>query len=283
MVFEGVKIVNIQQFTHLGRPIDLTYPTNRAIAIISVSTFIAVAVCGLLTQSLLLKDALFQAAELAGAIFLSWALARETDPDGEILAFYSIPPTILLGYWLGRPAFDLLFLTLLLMRIVNRTVGMVAKPFDVLLVLVLTALVAHDGAWYIVLCTAMAFALDSYLVQPHPSHKWVALLVGIAALVLFLTKDGLIIPKLPVSLWWLVFAGILGTMAMLLFTPEIRSKSDHGGPIYLQRLQASWLLALLLAIFTVCLSPQGFVALAPFWSVLIVAGIDRLVLWTMTL
>jgi len=283
LVFEGVIVVGMERFTHLGRPIDLTYPTNRWIVVIVASTLITVAGWGLLAQRLLLNDALLQGAEFAGAVFLAWALGRETDPDAEIMAFFVIPPTILLVSWLGKPAFDLLFLTLLLMRVVNRTIGLVAKPGDVVLVLALTIWVAHDGAWYIVLCTAMAFALDGSLIQPHPSHRWVAILLAVVSLFLFITTGWLYNPILPTSLLWLVCAGVLGPMAMLLYTPKIQSKSDHGGPIHLQRLQASWLLALLLAIVSACFGAQGLATLSPVWSVLIVAGIYRLALRTRTL
>jgi len=240
----------MERFTHLGRPIDLTYPTNRWIVVIVASTLITVAGWGLLAQRLLLSDALLQGAEFAGAVFLAWALGRETDPDAEIMAFFVIPPTILLVSWLGKPAFDLLFLTLLLMRVVNRTIGLVGKPGDVILVLVLTA--------------------------------WVAILLAVISLFLFITSGWLYNPILPTSLLWLVFAGVFGTMAMLSYTPKIQSKSDHGGPIHLQRLQASWLLALLLAIVSACFGFQGLATLSPVWSVLIVAGIYRLALRTRT-
>lgn len=270
-------IVDMQRFTHLGRPVDITYPTNRAIAAISLSVLIGVGIWGLFAQGLLLSDVLLQGMGFAGAVFLTWALGREFDPDGEMYAFFPIPLTILLVYWLGQPDFTLLFLCLLLMRVVNRTIGLAAKPGDVFFVLVIMTWSARDGAWYIVLCTAVAFALDSFLVQSHRSHSWVAMLVGVAAILLFLKKGWLFsFSSLSALLLWMVVGGVLGVSAMLLFISEIRSQSDHSGPIYLQRLQASWLLALLLALLTVCLHPQGFAAIAPIWSVFIVIGGYRL-------
>ena len=271
--------MDMEQFTHLGRPVDLTYPTNQAIVVISVSTLIIATMRGILTHSLLLTDGLLQGAQLGGAVFLAWAIARETDPDGEILAFFVIPPTLLLIYWLGPPDFGLLFLLLLIMRVVNRTIGLTAKPVDVLVLLLLTYWLAYDGAWYITFCVAIAFALDSFMVQPHPSHRWVAILLAIGTMVLFYTTEGLYNPTLSAFSLWLVIAGILGTIAMLLFTPQIQSKSDNGRLIHLQRLQATWLLTLLLALLTVCFNSNGFTTLSPVWAVLIVLGTYRFVLW----
>lgn len=270
--------MDMQRFTHLGRPVDLTYSTNRAIVVISLSVLIGVGIWDMLAQGLLLSDALVEGVGCAGAVFLTWVLGREFDPDGEMFAFFPIPLTILLVYRLGQPDFSLLFLCLLLMRIVNRTIGLAAKPGDVLFVLVIMTWTARDGAWYTVLCTAVAFALDSFLVQSYRSHRWVAVIVGVAASLLFLTKGGVYNLKLSDFLLWMVLSGVLGVSAMLLFISEIRSRSDHRGPIYLQRLQASWLLVLLFALLTVCLHPQGFVAITPVWSIFIVIGGYRLLL-----
>jgi len=164
------------------------------------------------------------------------------------------------------------------MRIVNRTIGLAPTPGDVLLVVVLMVWVSRGGEWYIVFCTAMAFVFVAFLVRSHPSHKWITRMSGVAAILLYLTKEWLYNPELSAFLVWMVLCGILGVTAMFLFTPEIRSLSDHNSPIYLQRVQASWLLALLLAILTVCLHAQGFAAMAPLWSVFIVVGGYRLLL-----
>ena len=263
----------MQRFTHLGRPVDITYPTNRAIVVISFSVLIGVGIWGLLAQRLLLSVALLQGLGFAGAVFLTWALGREFDPDGEKHAFFPIPFTILLVYWLGQPDFVLLFLSLLLMRVVNRTIGLVAKPGDVFFILVIMTWSARDGDWYIVICTAVAFALDSFLIQSHRRHRWVAILVGFAAIFLFFEKGSLFsFSSLSAVSLWMVVGGVLGVSVMLLFISEIRSQSDYIGPIYLQRVQASWVLTLLLALLTVYLHPQGVAAIAPIWSVFIVIG-----------
>lgn len=272
--------MDMQRFTHLGRSVDLAYPTNRAIIVMSLSVLLGVAAWGLLVQDWLLRVALAQGVGYAGAVFLTWALGREFDPDGEILAFFPIPLMLLLLFWLGHPDFRLLFLNLLLMRIVNRTTGLAAKPGDVLFVLVLMTWSAHDGYWYIVLCTAIAFGLDAFLVQPQRSHRWVAMLLLIIAIFLFFKSDLLYNFNLLGWGLWLVLGGIAGVSVMLFSISEIGSASDYGGILHLQRVQAAWLLVLLSVLLTSCFQPQGLAMVAPIWAIFIVIGGCRL-LWRM--
>ncbi|WP_319402028.1 hypothetical protein [uncultured Anaeromusa sp.] len=164
--------MGMERFTHLGRPVDLAYPTNAAIAILSVATMIVVSLWHLIYLASEFILALIQGGQIGGVVFLTWALGREVDPDANVVAFLAIVPALVLSVLVGVPDFSLLFLALLLFRVVNRSIGLPAKRSDSLLVLVLASWLAWSGAWYGLVCSTVAFLLDSILVNPLPRHRW---------------------------------------------------------------------------------------------------------------
>ena len=147
--------MGMERFTHLGRPVDPAYPTNVAIAVLSVATLISVSLWRLLYLHSEFMAALTQGGQLAGVVFLTWALGRELDPDANIVAFLAITPAVVLAVLVGTPNFSLVFLALLLLRVVNRSLGVPAKPTDSLLVLLLASWLAWSGAWYVLMCAAL--------------------------------------------------------------------------------------------------------------------------------
>ncbi|MEM8966327.1 MAG: hypothetical protein AAGE93_07905, partial [Bacteroidota bacterium] len=77
--------MDITRFSGLARPIDPAYPTNRAIIIIVSTVFLGLTIYSLsIGQGLI--DSLLVGGHLAVVIFLTWALARELDPDYPLSA-----------------------------------------------------------------------------------------------------------------------------------------------------------------------------------------------------
>ncbi|NCD07832.1 MAG: hypothetical protein EOL98_00150 [Negativicutes bacterium] len=272
--------MGIERFTHLGRPVDPAYPTNAAIAALSVATLIAVSLWQLLYLDSGFMAGLIQGGQLAGVVFLTWALGREVDPDASIVAFLAIAPAVVLSVLVGAPDFSLLFLALLLLRVVNRSIGLPAKRSDSLLVLALASWLAWSGVWYGLMFTAVAFLLDSVLVNPLPHHRW----FGLAAAVAAVWSQ----PRfLGVSQAWpgfvtgMVAAGGLGLLLLLLFTPFPRSVGDLlAVPVNWKRLQAARIVGFFLALFAVLSQGmQGLVQLSPVLAVIAVAGCYRLIIW----
>ena len=272
--------MGMERFTHLGRPVDMAYTTNVAIAALSVATLIVVSLWQTLYLDSGFTAALLQGGQLAGVVFLTWALGREVDPDANSVAFLAIAPAVVLSVLVGVPDFSLLFLALLLLRVVNRSIGLPAKLSDSLLVLALASWLAWNGAWYGLLCTAVAFLLDSVLVNPLPRHRWFGLAASVAAV--------LSQPRfLEVSQAWsgfvtgMVGAGGIGLVLLLLFTPAPRSVGDLlAVPVNWKRLQAARIVGFFLAIFAVLsLGMQGLAQLSPVLAVIGVAGCYRLIVW----
>ena len=75
------KTLSDIRWSTIGRSVNLRVPTNLAIAVLTLATFIL----GMVTTVLMRKDPLFASVitslAWAGVVFFSWALARELDPD----------------------------------------------------------------------------------------------------------------------------------------------------------------------------------------------------------
>lgn len=272
--------MGIERFTHLGRPVDPAYPTNAAIAALSVATLITVSLWQLLYLDNGFMAGLIQGGRLAGVVFLTWALGREVDPDANIVAFLAIVPAVVLSVLVGAPDFSLLFLALLLLRVVNRSIGLPAKRSDSLLVLALASWLAWSGAWYGLMFTAVAFMLDSVLVNPLPHHRWFGLAASVAAVwsqPRFLGGS----QAWPGFVTGMVAAGGIGLLLLLLFTPYPSSVGDLlAVPVNCKRLQAARIVGFFLALFAVLSQGmQGLAQLSPVLVVIAVAGCYRLIIW----
>ena len=272
--------MGMERFTHLGRPVDAAYPTNVAIAVLSVATLISVSLWRLFYLHSEFMAALLQGGQLAGVVFLTWALGRELDPDANIVAFLAITPAVVLAVLVGTPNFSLVFLALLLLRVVNRSLGVPAKPTDSSLVLLLASWLAWSGAWYVLMCTAVAFILDSVLVNPLPRHRWFGLAAAGEAV---WTKSYVLVvsQSWPGFVTAIVAAGGIGLLLLLLFTPPPKSLGDlQALPMDWKRLQAARIVVFLLPLFAVLSQGmQGLAELSPVLSVLSIAGCYRLIVW----
>ena len=271
--------MEMERFTHLGRPLDLSYPTNVAIAALSVATLVAVSLWQMLYLHKEFMAALLQGGQLAGVVFLTWALGREVDPDANHVAFLAIVPAIVLTVLVGTPDFSLLFLALLLLRVVNRSIGRPAKLVDSLLVLGLASWLARSGAWYGLVSAAVAFLLDSVLVNPLPRHRW----FGLAAVGVVWSQASILgfSQSWPGIVTGIVAAGGIGLLLLLLFTPSLRSVGDLiAVPVNWKRLQAARIVVFLLPLFAVWSKEmQGLAQMSPVLAVLAVAGCYRLIVW----
>jgi hypothetical protein len=158
--------MKLNDFTALARtPIDLSYPTNRAIAVLTTVVTIAGAILRLLRGTTPLESVLWGIA--AGlAVFLTWALGRELDPDHDLSAFVGAGLVFIALLLVDAPSLLLILWLLSVLRTVNRTVGLPAKPLDSLWVLGLSAWLTWQGYWMVGLVTAVAFLLDGLLPPP---------------------------------------------------------------------------------------------------------------------
>lgn len=266
----------------MGRPLDPAWPTNRALlALMPVGALgaavIAPALPGLADTSRL------WAAVLGGAVVLgAWALGRETAPDDQRAAFLALAGGYVALLAVPGASLSLLFATLMVTRMVARTVGPPPRVLDAIAVLALIGwAIASTRSYGVGLVGAAAFALDGAL-PGGERRQW-----GFAALCLALV--GFLAPwagagpaqvgqvtSTPVSLGLpgpvvLAATGLVTALFALAIgrTRTLRSVGDATGePLLPVRVRWAMALALTMAIQTIALGDAGVRAGALVWAAL---------------
>ena len=115
----------IYKYSSIGRPLDPAHASNRAVLLLMPAAALLGAVLAWYRGGDLLH-ALQQAILFALILFGSWALARELNPDDHPAAFISLACGTLVALTVSSPGILIVFVTLGLVRIVNRSTGLVA-------------------------------------------------------------------------------------------------------------------------------------------------------------
>ena len=244
--------------TSLGRAIDPSYPTNRALLVVML---------GLGLISGLWQSSAMWGLQTALAVFFGWALTRELDPDRESAAFVSTP-MVLVCLALGGSPQGPLFWLLLVTRLVNRTTGLKATWLDSLLVCALAF-----ASLPLALLTAVAFAADGWLTPPHRRHYFFAALSLAWACYLYAGGGWTIVLDLHST----ALASLVSVLGFAVIDcRQLSSTADATGTRLLpHRIRAGQILAFFAA---TCLtaSSDGFF-LSPFWCAVIGAATFRLI------
>jgi hypothetical protein len=197
------------------------------------------------------------------------------DPDHDLAAFAGA--LIALPAWelLGSPRFAAVVLLLLALRIVNRTVGPAARPFDSIAILLLAGWVAWSGDWVTTFAVFLAFVLDATLTPAHRLHMAAAgaalALTGLAA-----TRSGFPPPISGASL-----ASLGALLLMLPFLPvmarsaTLRTLTDEGArPLNPRRVRSAQALAVLVvALATFVDGTGGLAEISPLWAAIVGCGL----------
>lgn len=271
--------MKLTDITALGRtPIDPSYPTNRAIAALALVVAIAGAIWQLISGAALLESALWGIG--AGFVpFLTWALGRELDPDHDLSAFVGAG-LVLIAFLLPDMLSLLVILWLLaVLRIVNRSVGLPAKPLDSLAVLGLGAWLTWQGTWIAGLVTAVAFLLDSLLSPPLRCHLFASGLALVATVVLSIFQGDMAMESgttMLVVSFSIVVAGLF--LPVIATTREVEAVGDATGTVLNpRRVQAAQVLALLTGLLFVWWdAASGVLTLLPLWAAMVGVGVYRL-------
>lgn len=297
--------MQINRLSSITRSIDLSYPTNRAIAVISILFLFGIAGFQFFSGKTF-PVALASGFRAGFSVFFAWALAREIDPDNELSAFAAaflacMGFLLFLSPFFPSPFFPspgllVLFLFLLSIRIVNRSTGLPAKLFDSLVILLLSGWLSLQESWSFGLIAALAFFLDGFLPEPNRSHRAFA---GAAFLISLFALSGAGAAGTAgvagvAGGKEVIFgdAGILVLTASFLFLPhiffsrKIRTKGDlSGSPLTPIRVQAAQLSSLAGALLLAGLEGwRGIEVLMPLWGALIgvpIYGYAQLLLQTL--
>lgn len=159
----------VYRFTSIARPVDPRYPTNRALMV--VLPLMAVASIGL-ASPLGLDGSLLRVALVSMLVgFAAWALTRELAPDDDAAAFVAVALAWPAYLFFGSGSVLLAFVALFLVRIVNRSTGLPARPPDTIAVLGLSVWAAVTLEQHLILLlAAAAFSLNATLEKPQRYH-----------------------------------------------------------------------------------------------------------------
>jgi len=267
--------MNRSTLTTVGRPIDLSYPTNRAIALLALLVVVGGALLQRLSGTPWLRTVLW-GAQAGLSVFLAWVLCRELDPDHDLSAFVAADLAVggLLLWEL--PHLTVLPWLILIMRIINRTMGLPAGILDSLAVLGLGIWLSLQGNWAYGIVTAVAFLLDSQLPIRAP-HQLVFAILGVVGTTTAAVLGGDQSRDGGLSLW----SALIALAVSIFFVPVVlesrglTSVGDQTGkPLEPVQVQAAQILALFVGLETAFLG--GFAALGslmPLWAAVLGASL----------
>ena len=255
--------------TTIGRRIDLRDRTNAGIAALSLCVVAAGALLHLGRGSGM-GSSLMTGLAWGGSAFLSWAVARETDPDRWLSAFFAAGGALAGVILLGNPHFLLLLWILLALRYVNRTTGLAPGVLDWIGMCGILLWLGFSTHWTIPLLAFLTVFFAGLRRLPS------ALRIGLPLLLLAATVTyGLLqawhftIPALN-NAEILVIAGVpLAVLPVIVSYRRTSSVGDQTGtPLTAYRLQ--WAIAwAVVAALVLTLSGTAKVAdIAPLWSAL---------------
>jgi hypothetical protein len=271
--------MKLTDFTALGRvPVDPGYPTTWAIAALALVVAIAGTIVHLLTGAALLESVLWGIG--AGFVpFLTWALGRELDPDHDLSAFVGAGLVLIAFLLPEMPSLVLILWLLLVLRTVNCSVGLPAKPLDSLGVLGLGTWLAWQGYWMVGLMTAVAFLLDGLLSPPLRYHLFVSGLAFVTTVILSFFHGDMSMetgPSMSVVVSSVVAAGLF--LIVIATTRKVEAVGDATGKVLNpRRVQAAQVLALLTGLlFAWWAGASGMVTVLPLWAAMIGVSLYRL-------
>jgi hypothetical protein len=241
----------VYQYTSIGRPLDPAWPTNKAVLVL-------LPIAALLGAALAWADdgspveVLLRGLNVALVLFVTWALARELDPDDPSAAFISLAGGVLVAVVIDLPGVLAAFAALGLIRIVNRSTGLAARKTDsVVLVLLSIAVIYWTRSPLFGGVAALAFLLDGSLKDPL-RHQWVFALLCLGASVVYMVDHDIGLGHLgaPDSLFeWLAVLFLLMFALDVVLTREIRSRGDvNNRPLDLNRVRGGMVVGLLAAL-----------------------------------
>jgi len=261
--------------TSIGRPLDKSFATNRAVSrLMPVGGVVAGVV------ALMRGDAGLQVAWafVAGIllVFGAWALARELAPDDNPAAFVSVALAFVALPLIVPLSFLVLFTTMFLVRIVNRTVDLPARVTDSLVVTGLVfAVVYLTKSPLFGAVAALAFALDASL-ENRLRGQWafaVLCLCGVGVSLMLLDVEMGAPSFVSAGVAVLLVVIVLAYLVTLLQTRVLESRGDvTGDRLAVSRVRAGMLIALLVALQALSLGEPGLAHAPIVWMTM--AGVS---------
>ncbi len=271
----------VYRLTSIGRPVVPSVRTNLAILVLMPIGALLYAAVGAWQGA---APGVVAASAITGllVVFGAWALTRELAPDDNAAAFVAVlfAFAALIAY--REVSLLLLFTTMFLVRIVNRSTGLAPRLHDSVLVLALALWCAWSLSMpMLTLVAAAAFALDARLAGGRTVQLCFAAAAVIAFVLLLFTPEGL---SLTISLTLdrraLVLAVIAVAYVVVIgLTGPMQSVGDATGvSLDTGRVRAGMLVGLLVPLLVPLTAPDrgDFPVLA--WACLAAVAVSGLVM-----
>ncbi len=205
-------------------------------------------------------------------------IGREIDPDHDISAYIGAVLTAVALLFLPLPWVFPVGTVVVLLRVVNGTVGLPPLWNDYGVPLLGAALaIGWDKLWPLGIVVALGFVLNGLLPRPQRALGFgsAALMLILAAVIYLLTPRATVFMSLSTLH---IVLGVLTTLlffAVLLLDRKFESVVDVGGEAVIPaRIQAGRALALLAALaLTVGYGGTGFIAMLPVWLAMLGVGL----------
>ena len=257
--------------TTVGRPIDLRYPPNLAIVLLTLATFAA----GIWTM-MMRGDSFVASAPnslaWAGVVFFSWALARELDPDRWYSAFFAAAGGFVAASMFSPPPLLTIFWLLIALRFINRSTGRPPGLLDVIGFCAVSVWLGWTIHWMFPLLALPALLLAGKRLRPAMAQVLVAVAVAASGIALGILRDWMLTPLDPVEGFLeirVVVAVTLASMIVIHSCRNVRSRADRTGePLEPQRVQ--WVLtwAISAGIVLTFGTNMSVQELSPLWAAL---------------
>jgi len=255
--------------TSLARSLDPRYATNRAVLLLMPIAGVMAGVVMLVRGGSILQ---MMGTAVAGALsaFGGWALTRELAPDDNIAAFV-VMALAFATFPVAKPvAFLVLFTTMFLVRIVNRTAGLPARMTDSIVVSGLAIAIMYlTKSPLFGLVAALAFALDAVL-QDALRRQWLFAVSCLSVAGTWFVRYGSgsdAESGLSAGISVLLAVVALAYAATVLLLRVMESVADSTGDrLSVSRVRAGMLIALLVASMAFPLGQPGLTVTAVVWA-----------------
>ncbi len=221
----------IYKYTSIVRPLEAEDSTQKAVLILLP----LVAIVGAFTawrNGTAGMQVLQAALSFPLICYGSWALTRELFPDDKPAAFISMALALFAALAFDSPGILIVFATLGLVRIVNRSTGQPALKSDSIIVMLLAFWVIYaTQSPFFGAVAAMAFIFDGTLKEPL-RRQWIFALICFGGMVVYMVDHdvGLGSFQVPDSLSeWLSIAILLLVALDLFLLKEVCSSGDISG------------------------------------------------------
>lgn len=223
----------IQKYTSIARPLDLGRPENRVLPWLLLLFLVLGAAIDVAHGGRGIEP-LRQGLVCLLVVFAAWALARELVPDDRVAAWIAMAAGLAAALMVDSPGLLIAYVTLGLVRTVNRSGGLSARVADSILLTALSIWVIYSGeSPFFGLVAALAFMLDGSLSEPL-RRQWVFALLCLGATLVYLVDYGVgsgAISAPDTLFGWVSLAFLLIFILDALLLRRVRSRADIGNRV----------------------------------------------------